>query len=633
MLPAAFIRYWNHVRRLGPKNTARVLEDRMHKQVFRYQWQRKKLHGGIGHTWEDISRELQCTPTFERFFTQQRARHLPYLASWYAHESRNAVCAHADAYVEQRFDILGSGSQQFDRIAWHTDIRLQAYNPHADCQFDATSFYQDISIITGTTFELVKDIKVPWTLSRFQHAPVLGRAYAATHDVRYAHAFADHVTDWIAHNPYLRGVNWMNPMEVALRAINWVVAFHYFRYAPLHDDFWQQFVCSLYDHLVYLENNWELYDLRTSNHYLADLTGYAYLCWFFGDGKNVQERRVWCHQELLKELDTQVADDGTHYEQATAYHRLVTEMFYHYYNLCPLLGVTMPPHAVKKLSAMVTFIEMCTPRSGSLVYLADNDSGSVLLEGLSDTLTSHIKSTSELSDSVYHFTQGGVSVITPNNWHVTLRHHVYASHQLTSHRHNDAASITLAYKGIPFIVDPGTYVYTPSAVWRNTFRSVQAHSTFALHNEEPIPLDDRIFFVGCEPATMPEQHAGRCMRTTHTQYARHGLRAERNVVYDHSADQIHITDAWHPLDGYEPRERMSCWNFICAPDVKLAGERGCWKLTVGDITLLLMSEQLHFTCHDAWFSPSYGVKVPTLKLCAQLPLMIDAYYCTTLSVI
>ena len=76
------------------------------------------------------------------------------------------------------------------------------------------------------------------------------------------------------------------------------------------------------------------------------------------------------------------------------------------------------------------------------------------------------------SPSNAHFPQFGLSIVKTNNWHITLRHHAYNALQPTGHFHNDIGSITLAVNGIPVIIDPGSFVYTPSAMWRNYFRSV-----------------------------------------------------------------------------------------------------------------------------------------------------------------
>ena len=52
------------------------------------------------------------------------------------------------------------------------------------------------------------------------------------------------------------------------------------------------------------------------------------------------------------------------------------------------------------------------------------------------------------------------------------------------HAHNDNLSFELNIKGRDFIVDGGSYLYTPSPEMRNGFRSTVAHSTLALKSRE-----------------------------------------------------------------------------------------------------------------------------------------------------
>jgi hypothetical protein len=52
------------------------------------------------------------------------------------------------------------------------------------------------------------------------------------------------------------------------------------------------------------------------------------------------------------------------------------------------------------------------------------------------------------------------------------------------HAHNDKLSFELNIDGEDVVVDPGTYLYTPLPEMRNKFRSVQAHNTLIIENEE-----------------------------------------------------------------------------------------------------------------------------------------------------
>src|SRR5581483_11435539 len=45
------------------------------------------------------------------------------------------------------------------------------------------------------------------------------------------------------------------------------------------------------------------------------------------------------------------------------------------------------------------------------------------------------------------------------------------------HGHADALSFTWDIDDVPFLVDPGTFVYNRARLWRNYFRGTSAHNT------------------------------------------------------------------------------------------------------------------------------------------------------------
>ncbi len=671
MVLSTGIRRLKTLHRLGFANSVRIIKQRHKSYTFNRTWRTKKAH-----TWGDIAQQQGCTPNFEQFFNQQRARSLPVLEPLLRTIADAEYVRMADAYVRNEFAVLGSAPRIFaDGLPWHEDIRLSGQDSAAEAQFDATSWYTDIAITTSWQQQCAQDIKVPWELSRLQHLVVLGRAYAATYDERYAATFVEHMRSWWASNPFLHGINWVCPMEVGLRAISMVVAFTSFsRSSAVDDQFWLTYVTSLYDHMIYLEHNWELYDLRTSNHYIADLVGYLYLCWFFSDCPGMASRTRWCHQELLAELNKQINADGSSYEQATAYHRLVAELFYHHKLIAQQLRLPMPATAEGTFGAICTYLRWCTPEGGALVTIGDNDSGVVTVAGLPDALiASQSRSADKCPTAVRHFEYAGLSIIKTDTWHVTLRHSVYNDQAPTSHLHNDGTSITLAYKGVSFIVDPGSYVYTPSAVWRNRFRSVSAHSGMYLTSTqpltddgamssrssrvilvktvcpaklaepdgpdkrsrgiqascflqpvEPIPLDNNIFLLRRTPATMPQQSTTPALsaRTTHDEYLRYGWRPERCVTLNEQASVVTINDQWL-MSGATSAEvsLQGCIQFLLHPAVRVSKQtEAVWRLEAAGITLELANPALSFELVPAWYSPSYGVKLATQMLISTCEL-------------
>jgi uncharacterized heparinase superfamily protein len=68
-----------------------------------------------------------------------------------------------------------------------------------------------------------------------------------------------------------------------------------------------------------------------------------------------------------------------------------------------------------------------------------------------------------------------------------------------SHGHNDALSIEVSACGIPFIVDPGSYLYTANLKERHVFRSTAYHSTVQIDGAELNTItEDAPFVIGDE---------------------------------------------------------------------------------------------------------------------------------------
>lgn len=553
-------------------------------------------------------------------FRHRTSRNLSYIKQLYGADIRKQqLIEEANAYVNNEFSFLGSPLQKYAQIPWHCDFRLQQHNAHSDIQFDSVSFYKDLRIEQGSEGALVKDIKVPWELSRFAYLYVLGKTYEYTNDQRYVDVFQRYVSDWLDNNNYLCGINWLCPMEVGIRAINWIVAWESFKNEPsVSSDFSARFIASLYDHMIYLENNWEYYDSRTNNHYLSNLVAYLYLCWFFSDIPGIEKKRAWVAQEILRECEKQVFTEGTNYEGSTHYHCLVTELFYHAHLLFQEMNIHVPEHFHTTLSRMFDFIDWCTVDGSALVSVGDNDSGKVLYYGLTRTMVAHMKMISVNSKPVAYFPRFGLSVVKTDAWHITLRHHAYNALQPSGHFHNDVGSITLAVNGIPIIIDPGSFVYTPSVAWRNYFRSAITHNTSFILGAEPVSLMDELFVLNVPERLIDEVPIADdnfvLLHAKHNLYERLGVKFARQIQVDDNC--IQINDVW---TGFSEKQDLTCgWNFTLAPDIVAYKQDNSWLLMhQGTSLVMLRSYDVVFVLHEAWVSPAYGQKVVTQSLRAS----------------
>ncbi|HEX9107544.1 MAG TPA: alginate lyase family protein, partial [Longimicrobiales bacterium] len=205
-------------------------------------------------------------------------------------------------------------------IDWHLDFK-------SGWRWPADAWYRRVryGVARGV------DIKVPWELSRLQHAGALGLAW------RYAPAspeggaapaeFRAQVVDWLAANPLRRGVNWACTMDVALRALSWLSGVALLEGAPeLTPDFRLLLARALRLHALHIESNLEYDADRTGNHYLSNVLGLVALGAALPQAPEAERWLAFGLQEIVSEARRQILPDGADIEGSSAYHAFVLEM-------------------------------------------------------------------------------------------------------------------------------------------------------------------------------------------------------------------------------------------------------------------------------------------------------------------
>ena len=71
---------------------------------------------------------------------------------------------------------------------------------------------------------VVGNIKYLWEANRHLHLVTLAQAHALTGDLRYALGIRAQIESWIEQCPVGRGPNWVSPLELGIRLINWSFA-------------------------------------------------------------------------------------------------------------------------------------------------------------------------------------------------------------------------------------------------------------------------------------------------------------------------------------------------------------------------------------------------------------------------
>ena len=428
--------------------------------------------------------------------------------------------AEAESILDHRFDILGSGPVRLgDEIDWHLDFKSGYRWPRVR--------YQDVEVTRLTD---ASDAKVPWELSRCHHLLTLARAARLFDDERFADELEDQLGSWLAENPPGYGINWTSPMEVALRAVNWVWAVGTLEQRrPLGEPLRADVARSLEIHGRHIATHLEGAPHLRSNHYLANILGLLVLGAALGGDSRTTRWFRRAHAAFEREINAQVHEDGIGFEASLPYHGLSLEMFLVAKKTAAEAGSPFSPAFHRRLERMLEASRALRHPDGRFPQIGDGDSGRVLPAGFRrepriDNLLSvgaalfgkqrpltqdpHEEVAWSLGLEAWErlaeqpvaapsercaFPASGFYVLRGRRAHVVVRCGDIGQNGNGGHAHNDLLSFELSH-GVPLVVDSGTYAYTSDPEARNLFRSTPAHNTVVVAGAEINPITPSVLF-------------------------------------------------------------------------------------------------------------------------------------------
>ncbi|HEX8775843.1 MAG TPA: alginate lyase family protein [Pyrinomonadaceae bacterium] len=563
---------------------------------------------------------------------------------------------------EHRWSLLGYPEKCFgEKINWLRDPLSGADWPldyHCDIRLARTD---------GS------DARVLWELNRLGHLITLGRAYALTKQESLAAEFFAQVMGWREQNPTGLGPNWACAMEVALRAMNLLVAFELFRHSPMLDAERLRLVLQLFAHHgEHIRRNLEFSYVSTSNHYLSDVVGLFWLGLMLPELREARAWREFALREMLREMDKQILPDGADYEASTGYHRFVLELFLYSFILARANGVEIEERYWQRLRAMLEYLRAIVRPDGRAPLIGDTDGGQVLPvnqragddhayvlalgaavfneprfkserwpmpeELLWFTGSEGVRDYERLPNlnegqSSQAFTDAGTYVMREHDLYLLLNASGNGLGGRGSHGHNDALSLEVSACGRSFIIDPGTYVYTSDLHERNLFRSTAYHSTVEVDGAEQNNTTELMPFVIGDEAhprvitwdTGPERDY---LVAEHDGYAR--LRAapvthRRSVAFFKPERYWAVEDT---LAGGGEHEFRFRYHFAEALEVSVGADRivrACDKITGARLLVVAPDDAEAASLEPRYASRDYGAKHPTVAVCwtrrAHVPLI------------
>jgi hypothetical protein len=388
---------------------------------------------------------------------------------------------------------------------WHID-------PEADAiVLDRDAYCFDVSIRHGLD---VPEVKRIWEINRLQFLiPVA--VYAASRRDGIARDLVSAILfSWIEGNRPYRGVNWMSPIELALRAISVAIAFSVIgidHLDALEKAHLHRFFAA---HLFWMARYPSLYS-SANNHRIAELAGLIVATKFapdLSDADGIRRRSVTA---LIGELTRQLLADGVGAEQAPGYSAFTIELALLSLLIAERPAESLPETVRLRLGAWADHARWMMDANGQLPAIGDCDDCRVIaltqepepryvasivaaVSGyldrpeiappardthLRDLLFRSPDQCARAPEGMRTWVDGGYTVVrgpAPRRMVLIVDHGPVGYLSIGAHGHADALSLWLTVREQPVIVDAGTYLYHSDPVLRRLFRESLLHNTLTL---------------------------------------------------------------------------------------------------------------------------------------------------------
>ncbi|HFR3705106.1 TPA: alginate lyase family protein [Streptococcus suis] len=346
-----------------------------------------------------------------------------------------------------------------------------------------------------------------WTfmLNRQEYLWKLVLAYLVEKDSRYMEqvkrfifSWIEQVTDWHPKRTSSR------TLDTAIRCLSWLNILPFLTdWGGLSEDEYKKLLASIQQQLLYLRRHYRAKD-RLSNWGIfqtgAMLLAYTYI----GDQVDLEELHHFAHQEIKEQIQTQILEDGTQFEQSFLYHVEV-------YKLLLELAFLLPAYRKKwtpVLKKMADYVLQMTGPDGKSVALGDSDVhctsdilqmtaiffedstylvddskldlGVLFLVGENGLRVFEHLTAQPRSSGGQHFSESGHSVVKEGDSYLCFK----AGPMGSAHSHSDQNSLCFYNKGQPIIIDSGRFSYRECEE-RYLLKSAWAHSTCILDGYSP----------------------------------------------------------------------------------------------------------------------------------------------------
>lgn len=576
----------------------------------------------------------------------------------------------ADAVLEGRFDVFAlSGAALGFPPQWNVDPKSGTVAPHA---FGKSIDYRDE--------KLVGDIKYLWEPNRHLEVVTLAQAWHLSKEQRYAEGFRQLLESWFEQCPYPFGPNWTSSLELAIRLVNWAVAWQLLggdRSVLFEGEdgcaFRQRWLQSVREHCHFIAGYFSRFS-SANNHLLGEYMGLFVGAVTWPLWPESARWRDLAAAGFEREALLQNAPDGVNREQAIYYQHEVMDMML----ICALMGrangISFSPLYWERLERMMEFLAAVMDREGNVPMIGDSDdalivrfspdkpwnpyrsllaTGALLFSraewgakaGRCDDKTRWL-----LGDEAVERAKASTSAIAasprrafPDSGYYVLGARFGAEDEvlavvdcgplgflsIAAHGHADALSLTLSAGGVQLLVDPGTFAYHTQKKWRDYFRSTFAHNCVTIDGADQSVIGGNFMWVSRAASTC---HLARlegddqCFEGEHDGYRRlpDPVIHRRRIVFNAATNEFRVEDELQCIGAHRAD---ICWHFseqcrVTANASSLRAEAGRVRLTLAMEHAALPPKLIRGQEDPpgGWISRAFDVKTPIYTAVWSFPV-------------
>lgn len=537
----------------------------------------------------------------------------------------------AQKIVRHEFPILGIEIQTGPDIQWRRD-----YLHHRESQL---LYFKRLPYLN---FEAVGDHKVIWELNRHQHLVVLAQAFRFDGNPQYLEELRRQLQSWFAQNPFQRGINWTSALEVAFRALSWIWIYHFVG-QELDETTRALLLNGIYQHGLHLAENLSVY-FSPNTHLLGEAVALFVIAALFPAFPRAGEWKLRSNQIVVDQLSFQVQTDGSHFEQSTYYHGYALDFFLLFY-----IVAGRPENIGAVVDKMATYLQWLLGPNREIQFFGDDDGGRLFhpygrrsqfgratlatcailfgrpeWAGLDQDIAEQavwwigaesrknaVAKACTASGSKLFVDSGGLFIGAGDFWlQFDCGPFGFGG---AGHSHSDTLSITLLYGGEPVLIDPGTFTYISDIAQRNWFRGSGAHSTVVVNSfDQADPVGP--FRWSGKPLVKLERFDRTDEGWLVKAYCEHHtIRHTRTLLLNERGllvlDEVKAVEDTGAEAGY-----------FC--------EQG-WQLGPKADALSFWASS-SIDVQDSFFSPAYGLKLPSVRkvvaVRGELPIYISAQF-------